>query len=192
MNQPRHEPLAHLSLAAGQPQPEDAAVMLHTLPNQPSLILRGESDDEGFLEAARTGLGFDLPLAANHVREGGDVTAHWLGPNEWLLLGQVASGSLSQALAGTLHAIVEHGEGRQIIALSGRRSRDVLAKLCPLDLAAPELAPGRCARSILAGCDMLLVPQGEDAYHIHVARSFADYAWRSLADAAGEYLQKEN
>ncbi len=192
MNQPRHEPLAHLALAAQGKGPEDAAVVLRALPYQPSLILRGESDDEVFLEAARTGLGFDLPLAVNHVSKGDDVTAHWLGPNEWLLLGPIASGSLSQALAGSRHAIVEHGEGRQIIALSGRRRRDVLAKLCPLDLAAPELAPGRCARSILAGCDMLLVPKAEDAYHIHVARSFADYAWRSLADAAREYLQKDS
>ena len=189
-HEPRHEPLAHLALAAQENGPEDAAVMLHALPYQPSLILRGESDDVAFLEAFRGGIGFDLPLAPNHIREGDGVTAYWLGPDEWLLLGQAVSASLTQALAGTRHAIVENGDGQQIIALSGRRCRDLLAKLCPLDLESPELVSGRCARSILAGCNMLLVPRTDGGYHIHVARSFADHAWRSLADAAREYLLK--
>ncbi|HJM91151.1 MAG: sarcosine oxidase subunit gamma family protein [Alphaproteobacteria bacterium] len=190
MNEPRHEPLDHLALAAVQTRPEDAAVMLHAQPYQSSFILRGESDDVGFLEGFRAGLGFDLPLSPNQAADGGAVTAYWLGPNEWLLLGLAASESLTQALAGTRHAMLENGDGQQIIALSGNRCRDVLAKLCPLDLESPDLVPGRCARSILAGCSVLLVPQTDGGYRIHVARSFADYAWHSLTDAAREYLPK--
>jgi sarcosine oxidase subunit gamma len=191
-DQLRHEPLAHLALAAGQGQPDDDGIALQALPYQPSFILRGESDDAAFLEAFRGGLGFNLPLAPNHAAGGAGVTAYWLGPSEWLLLGPAVSESLSQALAGTRHAMVENGDGQQVIALSGPRARDVLAKLCPLDLDGADLngadlAPGRCARSILAGCDMLLVPQDDGAYYIHVARSFADYAWRSLADACREF-----
>lgn len=194
MNQPRHHPLAHLALAAGGAEPvEDAGVALTALPYRPSLILRGESGDEAFTAACRAALGFDLPLAPNHAGSHGAFTALWLGPSEWLIMGEDAGGRLRDGLAGCRHAIVLQGDGRQIIALSGPRARDVLAKLCPLDLESPDLAPGPapgpgcCARSLLARCDMLLHPQPDGAYHIHVSRSLADYAWRTLAEAGREY-----
>ncbi len=187
MSQPRHEPLAHLALAAGPAQSEVAGVSLQALPYRPSVILRGESGDGAFLKAARDGLGFDLPVKANHAAGNDEVAAYWLGPSEWQLLGLADTEPLSQALAQTRHAIIENGDGQQAIALSGPRARDVLAKLCPLDLEDPGLVPGRCARSVLVGCTALLVPREDGAYHIHVGRSFADYVWRMLADAGLEF-----
>ncbi len=190
----RHQPLAHLALAAAREVPRpDAGVTLRALPYQPSIILRGESSDATFVEAFRAGMGFDLPLAPNHVSSHDEFTALWLGPSEWLILGDVGpvapagQGRLAKALAGRRHAIISHGDGQQIIALSGPRARDVLGKLCPLDLESPDLAPGHCARSILARCGILLHPQPGGAYHLHVARSFADYAWRVLAEAGLEF-----
>ncbi|MDP6832276.1 MAG: sarcosine oxidase subunit gamma family protein [Alphaproteobacteria bacterium] len=187
MSQPRHEPLAHLALASAQAQPEEAGATLQALPYRPSVILRGESGDKAFPKAAAGGLGFDLPVAANHAAGDGGVTAYWLGPSEWQLLGLADTEDLTQALAETRHAIIENADGQQAIALSGHRARDVLAKLCPLDLEDPGLVPGRCARTVLAGCTVLLVPREDGAYHIHVARSFADYVWRMLAEAGSEF-----
>jgi sarcosine oxidase subunit gamma len=184
MTAPRHQPLAHLALAAARETSDpDAGVTLRALPFQASNILRGDSGDAAFRAAFHADLGFDLPVAPNHVSGQSGVTALWLGPSEWLILGHMDP----VALAGQRHAVIGNGDGQQIIALSGPRARDVLGKLCPLDLDAPELAPGRCARSILARCAILLHPQLGGAYHIHVARSFADYAWRLLADAGLEF-----
>ncbi len=191
MTAPRHEALAHLALAAAGERPgQDAGVTLGTLPYQASIILRGESGDEAFLKAFRAGLGFDLPLAPNHVSSHDGFTALWLGPNEWQILGDVGQSErerLAGALAGHQSAIISNGDGQQIITLAGPRARDVLSKLCPLDLESPDLAPGHCARSILARCGMLLHPQPGGAYHIHVGRSFADYAWHLLAAAGLEF-----
>ncbi len=192
MTPPRHEPLAALTLAPGTKTPDQTAgVTLRALPYQPSVILRGDGDDAAFVAAFRAGLGFDLPLAPNHVTSHGDFTALWLGPSEWLVVGEGGGVRLAGCLAGRQHAIVPNGDGQQIIALAGPRARGVLAKLCPLDLdspdLAPDLAPGRCARSLLARCTMLLHPQTGGAYHIHIPRSLADYIWRSLADAGQEF-----
>ncbi|MDA1101159.1 MAG: sarcosine oxidase subunit gamma [Proteobacteria bacterium] len=187
----RHQPLAHLALAARREPPvADAGVTLRALPYRPSIILRGESGDAGFVAAFRAGMGFELPLDPNRISSHDGVTALWLGPSEWLILGAMGpagQGRLATALTGHHHAIINNGDGQQIIALSGPRARDVLGKLCPLDLESPDLAPGHCARSILARCSILLHPQPDGAYHIHVGRSFADYAWRLLADAGLTY-----
>ena len=184
----RHQPLDHLALAAVRETPGlDAGVTLRALPYQASIILRGEGGDAAFLAAFRAGLGFDLPVTPNHVSSHGEFTALWLGPSEWLILGDTGPAGLAKALAGQHHAIINNGDGQQVIAISGPRARDVLGKHCPLDLDGPEFAPGRCARSILARCGILLHPQPDVAFHIYVARSFADYTWRLLADAGLEY-----
>jgi sarcosine oxidase subunit gamma len=188
MNPPRHEPLAGLALARGTKTPDQAAgVTLRALPHQPSVILRGDSGNTPFVAAFRAALGFELPLSPNRVGSHDDFTALWLGPSEWLVLGEGGGERLAGYLAGYHHAIVPNGDGQQIIALAGARARGVLAKLCPLDLASPDLDPGRCARSLLARCTMLLHPQTGGAYHIHIPRSLADYAWRSLVDAGQEF-----
>lgn len=188
MNRPRHEPLAHLALAAGGETPApNAGLTMRALPYRAAIILRGDGDDAAFVAAFRAGLGFDLPLKPNRTGGHDDAAALWLGPSEWLVLGRDVRERLNAAMRTCRHALVDNGDGQQIIALSGPRARDVLGKLCPLDLDSPDLTPGRCARSILAGCTMLLRPLPGGVYHVHVGRSFADYAWRLLADAGMEY-----
>ena len=183
-----HHPLAHLALSAGpDAETAGAGVVLQALPFCPSMVLRGESSDANFTEAFHAALGFDLPLKPNHVTRWNALAALWMGPNEWLLLGAADGNDLSASLADHRHAIIPNGDGQQIIALSGGRAAEVLAKLCPLDLDDGNLVPGRCARSVLAGIGVLVVPQPDGVYQIHVARSFADYAWRILADASQEF-----
>ena len=188
MNQPRHEPLAHLALKAPSVDPAaEVGVTMRALPYSPSLLLRGESDDSVFLQGCRDALGFELPVAPNHGLFLDDIAALWLGPNEWLVWGEGCREQLAEQLKNCRHALIANGDGQQVIALSGPRGGDVLAKLCPLDLTSGDLSPGRCTRSILAGIAMTLWVHPSGAYHIHVGRSFADYAWRILADAGLEY-----
>lgn len=199
---PRHEALAHLALAAKAAATGTAdGVILRALPYRPSLILRGESDDGFFQAACRAALGFDLPLAPNHAVSGDGFAALWLGPSEWLILGQNGRDRLTEHLSGCRHALICNGDGQQIIALSGFQAGAVLAKLCPLDLervlaqfpkgatleAVKRLYQGRCARSVLAGIAMTVWQPAHGIYHVHVGRSYADYAWRVLADAALEF-----
>jgi len=184
----RHSPLAHLHLAARVVvDPGDAGARMSERPPRAQLAVRGDSGDKAFVAAFKAGLGFSPPLAANTVVTHDGLAVFWLGPSEWLLVGEVPGEQLAAALADRHHALVDVSDSRIAIGLSGPRARDVLAKLCPLDLAAPALAPGRCAGTILARGHMLLHVLAEDSYDIHVHRSFADYAWRMLEDAALEY-----
>ena len=64
-------------------------------------------------------------------------------------------------------------------------ARKILAKGCTLDLHPREFGPGQCARSALARASVLLVAEPGDTpqFTIIVARSFADYLFRWLANA---------
>ena len=104
--------------------------------------------------------------------------------------GAIAEGLLG-ALEGQHAAITDVTEGRTVIGLAGRNARDVLMKGCPLDVHRREFKPGDCAQSVLAKATIILhqtaEADGGPAYDIYVERSFADYLWTWLEDAALEY-----
>ena len=66
--------------------------------------------------------------------------------------------------------------------------RDLLAKGCPVDLHPSVFDVGQCAQSHLAKAPILLRQvDREPTFEIIVRRSFADYFWTWLEDAAAEY-----
>lgn len=188
-------PLAqlHLSARAGQ-APEDAGVTLAELAPRGLIGLRGDPDDQAFLAATARVLGVALPVRPNTTAAAGSgITLFWLGPDEWLIAAPPARtgglvAGLGEALRGRHHAVVELSAARATIAVAGHRARDVLAKGCPLDLHPREFKPGDCAQSHYAKAGVLLY-QADDTttYHLTVARSFAEYLWLRLEDAALEY-----
>ena len=75
-----------------------------------------------------------------------------------------------------------------MIRVTGPRARDLLAKGCPLDLHPSLFAKGACAQTVMAKAGVLIhaVDDGP-TYDLYVLRSFAEYLWRWLEDAAQEY-----
>lgn len=72
--------------------------------------------------------------------------------------------------------------------MSGARARDVIAKGCPLDLHPRVFGPGHCAQTYFdrAGI-MILQTSTAPSFELIVRRSYADYLWAWLTDAASEY-----
>ena len=170
----------------------DAGVTLCERRFKAKINLRGKPVKK-FLDAARKALGLTLPKAPNSTVSAKGLTALWLGPDEWLVVGPPASegniaGDLRAALAGQHVAVTDVSEGRTVIGLDGRHARDVLMKGCPLDLHSSEFKPGDCAQSALAKA-IIILHQTSDApaYDIYCERSMADYLWTWLEDAAEEY-----
>jgi len=190
----RQGPLAHLHLAARAraPAPDDAVSLAEPAPCG-FIGLRGDPGDAGFRDAAQRILGLGLPTEPNGTAASAGVTAFWLGPDEWLIAAapERTDGlvdGLTEALAGRHHAVVDLSSARATIAVAGARAREVLAKACPLDLHPRAFRPGDCAQSHYGKAAVLLY-QVDDTprYHLTTARSFAEYLWLRLEDAAQEY-----
>ena len=188
-------PLAHLGLAARTGPADGAGVVLGERPFRTQAALRGDAGDPAFVAAVERAVGVRPPVVPNTVEGPEDLAVGarllWLGPDEWLAVSQDGDDrvtALTEALAGLHAAVADVSDGRAVIALSGPNARDVLAKGCPLDFHTSVFGPGRCAQSHLAKAHVL-VHQIEPAplYEIYVHRSFADYLWRWLEDAAEEY-----
>jgi sarcosine oxidase, subunit gamma len=157
------------------------------------LNLRGNSDDPRFVSAVQSVLDGAPPVAPNTVADVRDATVYWLGPDEWLIVcpaeRRAAIGAgMQAALADVRSAITDLTGGQTVIVLRGDPARDVLAKGCPLDLHPRAFDVGRCAQSHLAKAPILIRQvDREPSFEIVIRRSFADYLWTWLEDAAREY-----
>jgi sarcosine oxidase, subunit gamma len=190
----RQSPLAHLQLfAAGAAAPEESGVTMRERAYRTMVTLRGDADDEAFRSAVTGATAVALPREPTTAAVSGSRSILWMGPDEWLVVAPPdARDSLPAALAGALEgqhaAAVEVGESMTVIALSGPRARDVLAKGCTIDLHPRVFDPGRVVRTLLAKVGIILHQTDEaPTFEVYVHRSFADYAWRWLEDAGLEY-----
>ena len=174
-------------------QPGDAAAVLGERRFVTMINLRADPADAAALAAVRGEVGFDLPTEPNTVTRGETVSALWLGPDEWLITtsGGEDDGLLAclrSVLAGHHASAVDVSDARSVIVLRRARARDVLAKGCGLDLHPRQFQTGRCAQTGLARASVLIHQTGaEPAYDIYVDRSFAEYLWTWLEDAAAEF-----
>lgn len=190
----RQSALAHRGLQrAAREVPAAAAVTLQERPFRAMITLRGDANDAGFLSAAAAALGVEPPLRPNTTVREGSVTVLWLGPDEWLATApageeHVLVPALRASLGDRHVAVVNLSESRTVIAVSGPKARDLLAKGCTLDLHSRAFAIGACAQTGLARAGVLLhLVDAAPTFEITLLRSFADYLWAWLADAAREY-----
>lgn len=192
----RQSPLAHLHLdarAANDSEMTDTGVTMSERPLLGMVNLRGNAADPALAPAVKKATGVDLPDAVNRVTGKADgVHILGLGPDEWLIVTPAggehdAQAKLAKATADLHAAVTQVGEARTTIRIAGPNARETLNKGCALDLHPRAFGPGACAQTILARADMTLHQVADDAYDVIVLRSFAEYVWTWLEDAAGEY-----
>lgn len=161
------------------------------------LHLRLRPDDFEALGAAGMALGGELAREPNTARAITHGQVFWLGPDEWLLalaptMHEQTAARLRQRMpAHSVVALTDLSAGRATLEISGRHGSDLLRKGCSLDLHPSRFRVGHCARTALAKANVLLWPVDGDAHaawRLIVDRSYADYLWRWLADAAGEFI----
>jgi sarcosine oxidase subunit gamma len=184
---------AHNLLARAAEAPGDAGIFLGEQAHCTQINLRGDAGNPSFMQAAEKAVGFALPVTPNTTNSDGELTALWLGPNEWLL---IAAPGRETAIVGRLRAglvvlhtaITEVSEARTIILAAGPKARDLLAKGTPLDLHPRAFGVGHCAQTALARANVILRPVDErPTFEIYVLKSFADYLFTWLERAGAEY-----
>ncbi len=202
----RQSALAHLGIEGrGEVLRGGAGIAMTERPHRGIVNLRLDPENTEAMAAFEAAFGFALPIAANDTAGDADTIALWLGPDEWWLVepgpepetGPALAEKLRAALAGHFAAVTEVGESRTCIRVSGPNARALLQKGCPLDLHASVFKAGACAQSILAKAGVTLHLFADESaaqagaegpvFDIYVLRSFAEYLWVWLEDAAVEY-----
>jgi len=197
----RQSPLDHLGLEARtQAGRGDAGVALAEVPYRGLVNLRGDANNGAFAAAFESVFGFALPTAPNTVASEGEVTAFWLGPDEWWITlpgprpeaGPELAARLRQAFGELFVAVTDVSESRTCLRVSGPAAATVLQKGCPLDFHPRVFAPGTCAQSHMAKATVLFHRRADggdegSVFELYVLRSFADYLWTWIEDASREF-----
>lgn len=122
-----------------------------------------------------------LPFAAPEpntatIWDGRDVL--WLGPDEWLVVGEPGTGGsiqrdLASAMEGNHHSVIDVSANRIVFDLTN--GLDLLASGCGLDLDPSRWLPGMCAQSLFGGAQVILHQLEERTTRVFVRPSFAGY-----------------
>lgn len=129
------------------------------------------------LRADPTVLPFESPQPNTTTTwNGRDVL--WLGPDEWLVVGQPGTeGSLEHelesAIEGHHHSVVDVSANRIVFDLID--GLDPLSSGCGLDLDPRRWRPGMCAQTLFGGAQVILHQLDERKTRVFVRPSFADY-----------------
>ncbi|MCX5058876.1 sarcosine oxidase subunit gamma [Streptomyces sp. NBC_00201] len=197
LSAPPRSPLAHAAdrLAAAT-RASRGAVRLAELPFLAQVNVRLDAKG-GAADAVGLALGLQLPLEPDTVVRAGELTALWLGPDEWLVVGPPDSrrdleGRIREAAADEAASVsvTDVSAQRTTLLVAGPRARDLLAHGCALDLHPRAFGTGRCAQTSLGRTQVVLVARDEPrgGFWVLVRSSFAGYLTDWLLDAATEYL----
>ncbi len=178
------------STLAGVPLP----ARVRELPFLAQVDIRADPGDRAVMDRLAAAIGAPLPVEPNTTAISADGARHavWLGPDEWLVVGEPGTGpgletAIRTALADAHGSVVDVSANRTTLSVSGPRARDLLAFGCSLDLDPRAFGPGGCAQTLLARANVILVPVGpedEPAIRVLVRPSFAPYLAAWLRDAA--------
>jgi sarcosine oxidase subunit gamma len=134
-----------------------------------------------------TALGINLPGKPKTSAVAENIAALWLGPQDWLLVGKAPASELIAAVEAsgtTLHSAVDVTDRYVGIRVEGPAAQAVLSSSCPQDLRLQSFPVGAVSRSLFAKADIVIWRRGESDFEVLCVRSFADYVWGLLTEAA--------
>ena len=129
------------------------------------------------LRAEPRNLPFEPP-APNTATIWNEWAVLWLGPDEWLVVGETGSEDsiereLQDALAGHHRSVLDVSANRMVFDLTD--GLDLLSSGCGLDLDPSRWHPGMCAQSLFGGAQLILHQLDEHTSRVFVRPSFTGY-----------------
>jgi len=131
-------------------------------------------------------IGLVLPKKVGTSVTKGDVSALWIGPDEWLILADEGFGLEAKLnkVKTVLYSAVAVNHRNTAINVSGVKAVNALNGGCPRDLSLTAFPVGGCGRTIIGKAEVVLWRKAEDSFHIECWRSFSDYVWKYLVVSA--------
>jgi sarcosine oxidase subunit gamma len=159
-----------------------SAARVEVLPPAERISLRAPAAS---LPALSKALGVKLPEKPKTAASKAGRTALWLGPDEWLIIDEAGGEPLADCARVTqLHSAVGVSHRNVAFLVSGAGCEAAINAGCPQDLGLAAFPVGACSRTVLGKIEIVLYRTAEDAFRVECWRSFSDYCFTFLADAA--------
>jgi len=147
------------------------------------ITLRGDLSSGKLVDAVKAATGAKVPKV-RRIEVGDAGRAAWMSPDEVLLIvayDQVATvlAGLDAALAGEFATAADVSDARAMVTIKGPLARDMLAKICPVDL--HDFAVGEVRRTRAAQVAAAIWRDGENSWSLVCFRSVGQYVWDMLA-----------
>lgn len=118
------------------------------------LTLRGDLSSAKMKAAVKDATGFAIPKAGK-IAGNGETGVVWMSPDELLVMvpyGAVADAweRMSKTLGGAHHLIADVSDARSVFTVQGVDAKEVLARVCPVDLHEDSFAIGDFRRTRMA------------------------------------------
>src|ERR1700694_4894806 len=160
---------------------------IRELPFVSQVNLRADPKDVSVMHRLTEALDFALPVIPNTVAAKNDRRALWLGPDEWLVVGQDNQGAaieqaLRDGLSGAFGSIVDVSANRTVLEIRGSKACDLLAHGVPIDLDQSTFGADRCAQTMVAKAQVIIERRDESAFDLYVRTLFASYVADWLLD----------
>lgn len=155
---------------------------------QGMITLRGTLDDPVLQAAVAEATGAEMP-GLRQIMEGSSGAVAWMSPDELLLLvphGQAPAiaARLTEALADQHAMVAEVSDARAVFTVTGPTAREVIARLCPVDMAPGRFEAGEMRRTRMAQVPAAFWLSGSDQITVICFRSVAQYVFDLLRQAA--------
>ncbi|TCL09098.1 sarcosine oxidase subunit gamma [Shimia isoporae] len=148
------------------------------------ITVRGDLTSKEMAAAIKVATGAEVP-AQRKVSIGEKGKVAWMSPDELLVVVDYATvldtvAVLSESLSGT-HALVANvSDARAVFEVSGAGTRDVLAKLAPVDLSHDVFSADEIRRTRLAQVPAAFWQTGSDSFEVICFRSVTQYVFDVL------------
>ncbi len=152
------------------------------------ITVRGDLATKEMAAAVKAATGAVVP-EQRKVAAGGKGAVAWMSPDELLVVvdydqAEATVAQLNEVLGG-VHALVANvSDARAVFRLSGDGSRDVLAKLAPVDFAQDAFGSGDIRRSRIAQVPAAVWGNDDGSFEVICFRSVAQYVFDVLKISA--------
>ncbi len=148
------------------------------------ITVRGDLASKEMAAAVKTATGAAVP-ALRKVTSGDKASVAWMSPDELLVVvdydqAEATVSQMNEALKGS-HALVANvSDARAVFRVSGDGSRDVLAKLAPVDFAQEAFGADDIRRSRIAQVPAAVWGNDDGSFEVICFRSVAQYVFDVL------------